>query len=232
MGGKKLTKKWLKNHMTYSWWKYAVLAAVCILGVNLVFTMTAYRVPEEKKVEVFVLNGYTDSVAMHETLWPAFSALYPEQEELTIMNVNLSGNDTYGPMQFATYTAAQQGDVFLISMNELKKHAAEGAESMFMELTPFVESGIIDTTGLDLSAGMFEDSAGNTGLYAIPADGLYGLFELGNDPAGSLLCITSYSGNEECSAAVLNLMLDLYTTEKPAGYDEMRKAREGFTSVY
>ena len=52
MGGKKLTKKWLKNHMTYSWWKYAVLAAVCILGVNLVFTMTAYRVPEEKKVEV------------------------------------------------------------------------------------------------------------------------------------------------------------------------------------
>ena len=103
MTKQRITKKWLKNHMTYSWWKYAVLAAVCILGVNLVFTMTAYRVPEEKKVEVFVLNGYTDSVAMQETLWPAFSALYPEQEELTVMNVNLSGNDTYGPMQFATY---------------------------------------------------------------------------------------------------------------------------------
>ena len=43
-----ITKKWLKNHFAYSWWKYLVLTVACVMGVDMLFAMTAYRVPEDK----------------------------------------------------------------------------------------------------------------------------------------------------------------------------------------
>ena len=50
MAGKKLSRKSILNYLMYSWWKYVALVVVCVLGVDVLFTMTAYRVPEEKKV--------------------------------------------------------------------------------------------------------------------------------------------------------------------------------------
>ena len=47
-----LNMKTLKNHLHYSWWKYALMAVLCVLFWDLFFTMTAPRVPEDKKVEV------------------------------------------------------------------------------------------------------------------------------------------------------------------------------------
>ena len=46
------------------------------------------------------------------------------------------------------------------------------------------------------------------------ADG--GLMALGNDAAGSMLCILDFSGNDECAAYVLGQMLALYRGERPA----------------
>lgn len=220
MGEKRITKKWLKNHWTYSWWKYVLLVFLCAVGVDLAMTMTAYRPPEEKKMEVYILNDFCNTEAMREELEPLFFAAHLEQEELTILNINLGAGDPYAPMQFSTYVAAQQGDVFLMPEAEVRKLAAEGADAVFMELTPYLESGVIDAQDIDLSAGMMRDSAGQTGLYAIPADSLYGLLPYGNDPTGSMLCIMGYNGNEETSAAMLNLLIERYRVEKPEGYDE------------
>lgn len=220
MAENRLTKKWLKNHWHYSWWKYMVLAAVCILGVNLLFTTTAYRAPEEKKIELYVCNGYVDSMALQEKLSGVFFERMPEQEELTVMNVNLLQDDMYVQMQFTTYMAAQQGDVLILPKSEVYKLTAEGAESVFMELTPYIESGLIDVNRIGAEPLVLKDSQGTDGVYAIPADSLYGLFDLGNDPADSYLCVTSYSGNEETAAHVVSMLFDLYQTEKPADYDQ------------
>ena len=40
----------VRQHLTYSWWKYALLIILSALAVNLYYTVTAYRVPEDKKV--------------------------------------------------------------------------------------------------------------------------------------------------------------------------------------
>ena len=52
MADNRLTKKRLKNHFAYNWWKYALSAAVSAMLVSIVFAVTAYRPPAEKKVEL------------------------------------------------------------------------------------------------------------------------------------------------------------------------------------
>ncbi len=215
----KFCRAWLRHHFTYSWWKYLLLVAGCVLGVNMLFTMTAYRPPEEKKVELYVLNDFVTTQTLQDHLWPQLLEKCPDQEELTVLNINLSSNDAYAYMQFSTYVAAKQGDVCVMPAGEVAKLAAGGAEYAFLELTPYIESGVIDPKGIDLSGGVFPNEAGEDGLYAIPADSLHGLSDYGNDPEGSYLVILAYGGNDAVSAHLLGLMIDNFYQEKPDDYD-------------
>lgn len=219
MAENRITKKWLKNHWTYSWWKYMLLAGICIMGVNLLFTTTAYRPPEHKKIELYVCNGYVDQQVLDEQVSEAFFARYPEQEEMTVMNINLASEDMYVQMQFTTYLAAQQGDVLLLPESEVYKLSEGGADNAFMDLTPYIDGGVIDLQALGVQGLTLKDSAGEEGIYAIEADTLYGLFDLGNDPKDSYLCLTGFGGNEDTAAGVLDLLFELYQTEKPENYD-------------
>ena len=142
MADNRLTKKRLKNHFAYNWWKYALSAAVSAMLVSIVFAVTAYRPPAEKKVELYVLNDYIDAETFQRDFWPELQARKPEQEELTVLNIDLTdSSNIYAPMQFSTYVAAQQGDLFLISRDEMRKITADGAQEALVELTGYLESG-------------------------------------------------------------------------------------------
>lgn len=221
MAGKRITVKWLKHHMTYSWWKYLAVVVVSVLGVNMLFTMTEYRTPEEKKIELYVLNSYIMSEPLQSEISRLFFARCPDQEELTVANINLSGDDPYTRMQFTTYIAAKQGDVCLMPRSEMLKLADGGAEHAFVELSGYVENGVIDVKDIDLSRGMLRSEAGEEGLYAIPADTLYGLLAYENDPKGSYLVLMAYGGNDDHGAQVIDLMIERYHGEKPDDYDKL-----------
>ena len=209
MANQRLTKKRLKNHFAYSWWKYALAAAISAMLVSVVFAVTEYRPPDDKKVELYVLNSYVDSETMQTDFWPLLQEKKPEQEKLTIININLTdSSNIYAPMQFSTYVAAQQGDLFLITRDELLKIASDGAAESLVDLTPYLESGVIDADGLDLTKGMLDSGDGTTAVYAIPADTLTGLSKYGNDPKNSLLCIPMYSKNADSAATLIGLMLE------------------------
>lgn len=223
MAHKRITKKWLKNHWTYNWWKYMLLACVCVMGVNVLFTTTAYRPPEEKKIELYVCNGYVDQQVLDEQVSQTFFARFPDQEEMTVMNINLASQDMYVQMQFTTYLAAQQGDVLLLPESQVYQLAASGADNAFMELTPYIESGVINLDKYGVQGLTLIDTQGVKGIYAIPADTLYGLFELGNTPENSYLCLTGYSGNEDTAAAVIDMLFEMYQADKPQDYDEKTK---------
>ena len=230
MADNRITKKTIRHHWSYNWWKYLLLVLLCAGVVDVAFTVTAYRPPEDKKIEVYILNGYCDTSAMQAELEPLFFEAHPDQEELTILNINLTSDDMYAAMQFSTYAAAQQGDVCLMPLSEVVKLTEDGAEYAFMDLTPYIESGVIDVQDIDLTAGTMKSSTGEEGIYAIPADTLYGLLAYGNDPAGSLLCIMDYNGNDETSASVLNMLIERYRTPKPEGYDS--KAQQKQTTLF
>ena len=209
MTDKRLTKKRLKNHFAYNWWKYALSAAISAMLVSVVFAVTEYRPPAEKKVELYVLNSYIETETFQQDFWPELQARKPEQEALTVLNINLTdSSNIYAPMQFSTYVAAQQGDLFLISRDELLKITADGADEALVELTDYLESGAIDAQDIDLVKGTLDRGDGTTAVYAIPADTLTGLSQYGNDPKNSLLCIPMYSKNADSAAALIELMLE------------------------
>ena len=179
MADNRLTKKRLKNHFAYNWWKYALSAAVSAMLVSIVFAVTAYRPPAEKKVELYVLNGYIDAETFQRDFWPELQARKPEQEELTVLNINLTdSSNIYAPMQFSTYVAAQQGDLFLISRDEMRRITADGAQEALVELTGYLDSGVIDADGMDLKNGTLDPGRRHDGGLRHPrryADGAFAI---------------------------------------------------------
>jgi len=231
MADNRITKHRIKNHWAYSWWKYLLMVVCVAFGVNMFFTMTAYRSPENKKVEMYLCSGWADSELAYADMWPLLTEIAPEQEELLVMNIDLVGQEYYTIMQFTTYVAAQQGDVMLLPKKEFVKYASEDAWAMYAELTPYIESGMLSTGNIDLTAGELVNASDETGVFGIPADTLYGLVNYGVDPADTMLVVTAYSGNEETCVKLVDAMIKRYQTEKPDFYDEWHRSRTTKTTT-
>ncbi len=58
-----LTKARWKHHLAYNGWKYILVLILSIIGWNLIYTMTAYRPPEDKKVDVYLSLASADQTA-------------------------------------------------------------------------------------------------------------------------------------------------------------------------
>ena len=227
----RMTKAWLKNHISYCWWKYLLMAVLCVVGVDVLFAVTQYRPPEEKKVEIYVLNDYAETEAMSQELEPLFFERCPDQEELTVLNINLGSDDMYARMQFTTYAAAKQGDVYMLPAGELLALTQESVDA-FVDLKPYIESGVIDVRGIDVSSGVMRRADGSEGVYAIPADTLYGMFAYGNDPAGSMLCMPAFGGNDAHAAQAIDLLIEQYHVEKLENIDQMRGNQQKQTVLF
>ena len=119
-----LTKDSLRNHLTYSWWKYVLLVCLAAFGWNLIYTMTAYRPPQEKKVVLIAaclgdqdtMDAYMENIRVNEMSdMEAMSALFMYLDEM------------YGEMQLSTYIAAAEGDLYILSKDQFQSYAANGA---------------------------------------------------------------------------------------------------------
>lgn len=231
MADNRITRKRLKNHFAYGWWKYLLCAFLCAMAVDMLFAMTAYRPPADKKIEMYLCSGYADAITFEQDMWPVLQEAYPEQEELTVLNIDISSGEMTAVMQFATYTAAQQGDVCLLPAGEVEKLTADGADNAFLDLTAYIESGVIDVSGIDLTAGTLPGASGEMGVYAIPADGLYGLLDYGCDPAGSMLCVMAYGGNLDTAAGFVGALIDALSAPMPEGYGREAAEQTVFPQV-
>lgn len=225
MADNRITKARLKNHWAYSWWKYLLMIVLVVMGVSVGFSVTAYRPPEDRKIQVFLCNGWADAVQFEADLWPLLKEASPDQEQLTASNIDLTSGDVYVNMQFTTYIAAQEGDVCLLPRSEVKKLAADEAWSAFVDLTPYIENGQLAQDDVSYAGLTFPTENGGEGIFAIPADGLYGLTEYGIDPADGAFVIMSFSGNEENAVQLLEIIIDRFAGEKPEGYDAWHEQR-------
>ncbi len=182
----------LKQHLTYNWWKYLLIAVVAFGLVDLLYTVTAYRPSRDKTVNLYVY-GYVNESALTEYMDNVRQAEMPDMEQVSF--VTLLDDDTYGPMQLMTYISAQEGDVFLLTRDEFLSYASSGA---FLPLEDDEElMGIFNEAGIDLRRGWrtLADSD-ETHLYGIPADMLPGLNALCYADNG-FLTVTVYNGNQE-----------------------------------
>ncbi len=200
-----ITKRRITHHFQYAVWMYLILIVLALFGWNLIYTTTRYRSPENLQVEFYVQASTTSEDALNGLVDRIHEEIMPEMEQVTATILSLT-DDYYGNMQLTVWISAAQGDVYLLAKDYFETYAASGA---FMDLQPYVDSGLLDTEGLDLTGGTVKQTDENiTGLYGIPADSLTGFADYAVGTDGMVLCVLYNNGNDEYSIKFLNYLLE------------------------
>ena len=191
----------LRQHFTYNWWKYLLIAVAAFGLVDLLYAVTAYRSPRDKTVGFYVY-GYMNETDLMPYLENIRETEMSDMEEINA--VTLTSDGTYGPMQMMTYIAAGEGDVYLFSRDDFLNNALNGS------LLPLEDDSellaLFDQAGISLQSGWRRDKeTGKTHLYGIPLDKLPGLNKYVYTQDGYLSVIIT-SGNQENALKLLRIL--------------------------
>lgn len=216
-----ITKSGLKTHFTYHFWKYLLAIIFSVFGWNLLYSVTAYRSPENKRIDLYIQSLSTTEERVGIFLKPIWEETVPEMETVDAVLLSNSADDYYTSMQLTTYIMAQEGDIYLLTANDFKTYASQGA---FIDLKPYIDSGMLNVDGIDLSAGYIAlenrdgiASAERT-LCGIPAASLFGLMNQVNiDNRNLIMAVTVYSGNEENVVRFMNGLIEAGHGDPPDG---------------
>ena len=216
-----LTRAKLRTHITYYFWAYLLIVAGSIFAWNLLYTVSAYRSPEDKRIDIYMQAPYVSTEIAQAFVKPIWDERVPDTE--TVETIMLSGDsqDYYTGMQLTVYLMSQEGDIYLLSSADFKTYASQG---FFLDLSPFVADGRLNTEGIDLSAGyvaLTDENGlpvGERKLFGIPLSSLYGYMNgMGLDNRDLIACVTVYNGNEENVIKFLDGFLEAGHGEKPEG---------------
>ena len=209
-----VNKTTLRQHWSYSWWKYFLLIALAIVGWNLIYTMTAYRPPANKKVDFYLSSAMADQNMLDEYLENIRVTEMPDMEEMS--SVVLTTDEYYGTMQLATYIAAGEGDVYLLTADTFQQYATSGAMLVLEDYEDLLAQ--LDAVGLDADKGWrTESDSGERHLYGIPASSLTGFEAYSVDPEDMYLCVMVNCGNNDMAVQLLQCMVrDMQPSEEEA----------------
>lgn len=207
-----ITKDALRHHWNYSWWKYLMLVVCAIFGWNLIYTTTAYRPPEEKKVvllaaflgEQEALNAYMEDIRVNEM---------PDMEQMDSMLMFM--DETYGPMQLSTYIAAGEGDIYVLDKDNFQSYAASGAFLPLEEIEGL--QAYCEAHGMDLSKGWHVNTeTGEKHLYGLPLKDLPGLQKYLYTTGDNYVSVIVNNMNNDNVVKFLNIMLrDMVSPSTP-----------------
>ena len=196
-----VTSESLKQHMTYSWWKYVIVMILSVLLVNLLYTVTAYRSPPEKEVNFYVY-GQMSQENLSEYMEEVRRSEMPDMEVMA--PVQLLDDNNYGAMQLMTYLAVGEGDLYLLPREEFLTVVSSDA---FVALDEDAELlAIFDAADISLQSGWRKNAeTGETHLYGIPQNKLPGLSKYASARDG-FLCVPQAGGNVENTMKFLRIL--------------------------
>jgi len=199
-----VNKETLRQHLHYSCWKYMVLIVAAVLGWNLIYTMTAYRPPAEKRVDFYVYSGG----GLQEELCAYMENIrQTEMSDMEAMEcVVLTNDPTYGIMQLSTYVTAGEGDIYLLPAENFQSYASGGS---LLPLEDAAElTAALEKAGVNADKGWrTESESRQRHLYGIPASSFTGLHKYAIPTEDSYLCITINNGNDVNSLKFLEILV-------------------------
>ena len=164
-----LNAKTLKNHLSYNWWKYLLAIIAGTFLVDLLFTVTAPKIPAEKEVQFFIY-GYSNSEALTAYMDRIHETEMSDMESVTFSTLTM--DSTYGPMQLTTYIAVGEGDLYYIPREEFLSYASGGAFCPLENDEELME--MFNAAGMNLRRGWRTlDGSDESHLFGIPADLLH-----------------------------------------------------------
>ena len=205
-----VTSKSLRQHFTYNWWVYLLIALLAFGLVDLLYTVTAYRSPRDKTIGFYVY-GYVNDTGMSAYMDNIRETEMSDMEEMT--PVMLAMDDTYGPMQLMTYLSAGEGDIYMLPREQFLNYSMGG--SMVPLENDAELMALFDAAGVNLQSGWRKETeTGENHLYGIPQDKLPGLIQYAYAQDG-FLCVPLTGGNQENAMKFLRILCRDMLTAPP-----------------
>lgn len=219
MPNTKLTKARFSNHMHYSKYIYLVVGLVVWFMVDITFTMTEYRPPKERKVEIQLVSAYSTTEGLIPVAEQALSdgqAFDETLEAVEFFSLMYSGeeDDMYGAQKYMVMLAAQEGHIYIVNRGLMEQLVYQGGA---LPLDSYIESGALNTEGMDLSdvtvaenKVVEESTSDEKHVYALPADSLGGFLasDISFDPRDMYIVVMAYVPNPDTTVAVLRSIMD------------------------
>ena len=198
-----VTKQRLRNHLAYGWWKYALLLVIAIAGWNIIYTVTRYRPPEDKKV-VVNLYVYGNTQALNAYMADVNAHQMPEMEQMDCLMTTM--DDMYGDMILSTHMAAGEGDLYMLDRSRFQQCAASGAFLPLEDQTELI--AMLEAAGVSLSQGWrTESESGEKHLYGIPCAELPGMAAYVYNPSDCYMSVLISNQNDENVLRFLNIFV-------------------------
>lgn len=201
------SKERLRSHFQYGLWKYLLLVVLSVFVWDLIYSATAYRPPQDKRIDIYVQSPTASQDGLEAYFEAIRAAVVPDMELVsTAMLMGTTQTDIYAAQQLTTYIMAGEGDIYMLTGADFKQYASQG---VFLRLDELIDQGKLDASGLALQRGMVAmqeyDSdkermvvTSASHLYGIPTDGLPGfLTDLHIDNRDLFLCVTVFNQNDE-----------------------------------
>lgn len=198
-----VTQKMILDHLTYSWWKYALVILLSCMGWSIIYSMTAYRVPDEKKV-VLGVYSYGSSANIDAYMEAVRLDSMTDMEEMTSMYI--MPDSSYGEMILTTRIAARDCDIYVLPRTQFQNLAEQGGFMALDEVLPELVAEL-EASGISLSRGWrtYESTDEETGetikekhFYGVPTAELPSIAPmLQCDTSDMYICVFFNTGNDE-----------------------------------
>lgn len=228
----KITWADIKNHLHYGKWLYLVIGLVAVFLFDLVFTMTEYRPPSDRRVEIeLVQAGAVDEErldAMAREALPVIQARDETLEEISFLSILYSGDaevDFYGAQKFSVMIAAREGDIWIMPRGQFESLHAQGA---FRPLGEYVASGQLRVGEAELDAFMLPAASderdengdilapdGPVDLYGLPVSLVPAIQGSGYYLEDAVITLMNYSDNPDTAIWTLDYLMNLTVEDAP-----------------
>ena len=198
-----VNKRSLQQMRTYSWWKFLLIVILAAVFWNLFFTVTAYRPPAEKRVDLYAATT-GDETAIRAYLEQIRQTEMSDMEEMNF--VFLLTENYYGDMQLSAYVGAGEGDLYMLAAQQFQSYAANGAMMALEDDEELI--ALCEAAGIPLDKGWrTESETRERHLYGIPVDRLTGFQQFGMVLTDRYLSIIVNNGNDENSRKLLRILV-------------------------
>jgi len=217
-----LNKNSIRTHLTYTGWKYVLLVVCAIFGWSLFFTVTRDTVPDDKRIDLYIVGRTGQKEAADAFIQPIAAEVTPEME--SVSSVVIYPDSNYGNAQLIGPIMVGEGDIYILDETFFKSFASNGT---FLPLDELVADGTIQVSDVDLSKGYvtaiesYDDDQrpiiGESRLYGIPLDTFYGYMEgMLMDNRGMYAVIAVNNRNDANVIPFFNAFLQAGRGEMPA----------------
>lgn len=218
------TRDRIKSHFQYGLWKYILVVVLSIFAWDMVYAMTAYRPPQDKRIDLYVQSPTASQESLEAYFRSIKDAVVPDMELVSVaMLMGSAQNDIYAAQQLTTYIMAGEGDIYILSSADYKQYASQGA---FLRLDELVKDGTLNVGDMDLEkayVAIQEYDAERDALmpvsarhlFGIPAEQLYGLMEHGMDNRDLYIAVTVFNQNDDNVLKFLDALIQDATKPAP-----------------